>query len=168
LFSIIMLSATQIFKMITDSQRSALAAQNVQDNIRYVFETMSKEIRDARLYDGGCGAGYQIVPLTTNKVFNIKSGALYFTNKYGECVIYQLDAATNRLQITRKGLPGFITPDEIKINNLNFQIKDELSGSHPFPGTQALVVINLDAQNTNVGAKQSIKMQTTVSARYYE
>ena len=165
LFTIIILSATQIFKMITESQRNALAAQNVQDNIRFVFEVISKEIRDARLYDGGC-AGYPILP-GTYKVFNLNSGILYFTNKYNECVKYQLDSS-NRFQITRAGVSGFITPDEIKINSLNFKIKDEFSNSYVFPGSQALVVINLDAQNTNAGAKQSIKMQTTVSARYYE
>jgi type II secretory pathway component PulJ len=161
LFTVIMLSATQIFKMIAESQRNALAAGNVQDNIRFAFEVISKEIRDAQRSDGSCFS-----LSGENKIFNLDGDDLYFMNKDSQCVMYELD--NGRLKITRGSDAGYITPDEIEITNLNFQIKDELSSYAGFPGSQALVVINLDAENANAGIKQNIKMQTAVSARYYE
>jgi prepilin-type N-terminal cleavage/methylation domain-containing protein len=41
LFVVVMLSATQIFRMIIEGQRSAIASQSIQENIRYFFEVMS-------------------------------------------------------------------------------------------------------------------------------
>jgi len=35
LFSVVIISSTQIFKMVVDGQRNAIGAQNVQENIRY-------------------------------------------------------------------------------------------------------------------------------------
>ena len=47
LFSVTILSAMQIFQMVVEGQRSAIAAQSVQESMRYAFEIMSKEIRMA-------------------------------------------------------------------------------------------------------------------------
>jgi len=48
LFSAVILSATGIFKMVIDSQRGAMAAQNVQESLKFFLEVTGKEIRMAR------------------------------------------------------------------------------------------------------------------------
>src|SRR3989344_7553270 len=86
LFSFMILAATQIFKMVIDGQRSAISAQNVQENIRYAMEKISKEIRMAQISNTDC------LPAGVNKVFNTAAGSteLYFKNQYGDCVTYYL------------------------------------------------------------------------------
>ncbi|MCG2695682.1 prepilin-type N-terminal cleavage/methylation domain-containing protein, partial [Candidatus Parcubacteria bacterium] len=49
IFSFAVLSATQIFKMVLEGQRSAIAAQSTQESMRYALEVMSKEIRMAKV-----------------------------------------------------------------------------------------------------------------------
>src|SRR3989338_10006398 len=65
LFSFMILAATQIFKMVIDGQRNAVSAQNVQENIRYAMEKISKEIRMAKISNDDCLGG------AINKVFNV-------------------------------------------------------------------------------------------------
>jgi len=47
LFSVIILGATQIFSLVIDSQRSAIATQNVKESLKYFLEVTAKEMRMA-------------------------------------------------------------------------------------------------------------------------
>ena len=84
IFSVLILLAAQIFKMVVDGQRSAISAQNVQENMRYALEKMSKEIRMAQISNTDC------LGAATNKIFNTANSdsELYFKNKDGQCLTY--------------------------------------------------------------------------------
>jgi len=168
LFSVVIILALQIFKSIVEGQRSSIAAQDIQENMKYFFEVISKEMRMAQGAHEGIDCG--VTPYY--KVFNTNASGtdddeLYFENKNGDCVVYQL-GADNRLYINRGG-SGFepVTPDEIIITNLLFHVEDDQSGA--FKTQQPTVTIMLDAEVVTKDLhKQEIKMQTTISSRYYE
>lgn len=163
LFSVTILAATEIFQMVVEGQRSAVAAQNTQENMRYALEVMSKEIRMAQKTTGnGCG------PQLDGKVYNLQGNRLQFKNIYGECVEYQ--EQNFRFQIQRypagnpPGLTDYITPDEIKVSNLEFIVIDDLVGYK-----QSMVTLKMDVEAVGKELhKSKMKIQTTISSRYYE
>ncbi|MDD4900846.1 MAG: prepilin-type N-terminal cleavage/methylation domain-containing protein [Patescibacteria group bacterium] len=162
MFTVIILSATSIFKMVVDGQRNAISAQNVQENMRYALERMSKEIRMAQLSNDAC------LPAAVNKVFNTASSTseLYFKNKDGNCVKYYLE--NSRLKITVVGVVSdFITPSSLEVSNLKFYVGDDLIGA--FHSLQPYVTMVLDIKALGQAMHgQNMKIQITVSSRYYE
>ncbi|MDD3151074.1 MAG: prepilin-type N-terminal cleavage/methylation domain-containing protein [Candidatus Gastranaerophilales bacterium] len=165
IFSFLILSATQIFKMVIDGQRNAISAQNVQENIRYAMEKMSKEIRMAQISNKECSSA------AIYKVFNTADSGqeLYFKNKNEECIIYYLE--NNRLKIMVSTLSGdvadFITPAKVEVSNLKFYIDDDLISA--FHSKQPYVTMVMDVRAIGQAIhEQKMKIQMTVSSRYYE
>lgn len=163
IFTVIMLTATAIFAMVIDGQQNSLASQNIQESMRYALEVMSKEIRTAQKNDGSCKGNNNYTPDPAKKVFNLSgTNILYFVNKDNICVTYEL--AGGQIQVTRGVNPsGFLTPAKITISNLVFSIVDTAMA-------QPKAMILIDARMTLGKSQnlQNIKLQTTVSARYYE
>lgn len=161
LFVLIMMSMTEIFKMILDSQRQAIATQNVQENMKYFFEVISKEIRMAKRAGGGCAH------LPANRRFATSTNAygdvLYLKNYHDECVEYSLseDNGVVRFKVERGSNVGFLSPAKIEINDLRFIV-------HEDPNNQAYISINLSAQSVGREADFSkMRVQTTITSRYY-
>ena len=48
IFATSVLTATQIFQIGIQGQRKSMAAQNIQESMRYAFEVMDKEMRSAQ------------------------------------------------------------------------------------------------------------------------
>jgi prepilin-type N-terminal cleavage/methylation domain-containing protein len=177
LFAVIMLAATQIFQLVIESQRNSIASQDIQENMRYALEMIGKEIRMASSSNGICPTNEPNIK--SNRIFNRNSGAkignksldgtLYFKNKDGECVSYYLGPCPvdNGLIIRRGDGRACLTPDNIKINNLEFQvIEDDIA--NPL-SVQPTVTIMLNLETTGKAThKQKTNLQTTISARYYE
>ena len=153
IFSVVVLSAMEIFQMVIEGQRSAIAAQNIQESMRYVFEVISKEMRMAQK----SGAG---VCISANKVFetDLNNNELRFINEKDVCVRYYLE--NNRLKIDRGSDSDFITPDEIKISDIYFKVVD-------YAQSRVNIMMDIEAVGKAMH-KQPIKMQTTISSRYYE
>lgn len=161
LFVVILLAMTGIFKMILDSQRQAIATQNVQENLKYFFEVVSKEIRMAKRAGGGCAH------LPANKRFATSTNAygdvLYLKNYHDECVIYSLDRDNGvlRFKVERGANSGFLSPAKIEVKDLRFIVHEEAD-------EQAYVSINLSAQSVGREAMFSqMRVQTTITSRYY-
>jgi prepilin-type N-terminal cleavage/methylation domain-containing protein len=168
IFAVIILSMTNIFKLAIDGQRSAIAAQNVQESLKYFLEVTAKEVRMAQKNKNVCpGLGDEtIFTKTTNSLGDVLS----FKNYYGECVSYFLasDGTNQRFKVSRQlGVApvqvDYISPARIKINSLHFI----LSGG---PGvSQPVVTINLNA-NALGGSqfKSTMTLQTSITSRYYK
>ncbi len=162
LFSLIILSTTQIFKLVIDSQRSALATQNVQESLKYFLEVTGKEIRMAKKNEGFCAG------IPADEIFVVSSNALgdtlSFKNYYDQCVSYSLaaDGDNSRFQITRDSTTDFISPAKIKIASLRF-ILDE--GEF----TQPTITLNLRAYALDLRQFESeMILQTSIASRYYK
>jgi len=168
IFSIIMLAVTQIFRMVVEGQRNAIAAQNVQESVRYAMEVMSKEIRTAKK-DEVTALG-QCANVQNGRVYDVngQGDELYIRNYKDECVTYRLNG--DRLEIERypvgnptSAIADFITPEKIKVSNLKFSAVDNVGAD------QSMVTIRMDIEAIGKTAhKQGVTLQTTISSRYYE
>lgn len=165
LFTIIMLSVTSIFQLVIESQRNAIASQNLQEGMRYYMEIISKEIRMARRSDGICPANPP--PSGINRIYNIDGvNKLYFKNKNNKCVSYYLSGG--QLMIRKDDSIATATPNELRINSLNFSVNDNTITDPPTT-IQPKITINMDAEVIGKEMhKQKIKLQTTISSRFYE
>ncbi|MFA5154967.1 MAG: hypothetical protein WC453_00885 [Patescibacteria group bacterium] len=162
IFVVIILSATGIFKLVIDSQRSALAAQNVQESLKYFFEVVDKEIRMAQINKGVCPG------IPNNRVYTVTTGSLgdslSFRNYYNQCVTYSLvaDGTNQRFQVSRNGIADFISPKKIKIDTLHFILND-------LGAVQPMVTLNLRAHALDQEKFQSdMVIQTSLTSRYYK
>jgi prepilin-type N-terminal cleavage/methylation domain-containing protein len=174
LFSVIILSATSIFKSVIDGQRNSISAQNVQENIRYAMERMSKEIRMAKISNHNCEQLFFPQPTAANKVFNISGGnndILYFKNKDDICVAYYLESNRLKIKILKisngESFVDFITPSNTLVSNLKFYTVDDKIGA--FHSVQPYVTMVMDIKAVGLAIHaQEMKVQMTVSSRYYE
>ncbi len=163
LFVIIVMSATEIFRLVIDSQRNAVATQNVQESLKYFLEVTEKEIRMAQRDDE-----YKCSwTLDNGQVFFLSSNSygdiLRFRNYYGECVIYSLalDGDSQRFQISRDGSSDFISPKKITIDQLRFLPREAA-------GKQSVVTMDIKAHSLSSSQFRSeMNIQTTLSSRFY-
>jgi prepilin-type N-terminal cleavage/methylation domain-containing protein len=169
LFSVIVLAATRISGMVIEGQRNAIAAQELQSNLRYVFEVMSKEIRTARgAHDGiNCGVVPYYKTYNTN-ISGTDDNSIYFKNKDGECVAYEL-WVDNRIYVKRGTTSPYvpITPSSVEVLSLLFHIEEDRVGE--FHSQQGIVSVDMEVKI--IGKKmheQKMKMQTSIASRYYE
>ncbi len=163
IFSVLILIALSIFQYVVKGQRNAIATQSVQESMRFALEMISKELRSAIKSNDVCDGG---TTFTNNKVYNtiIANDALYFKNKYGECVHYYLSGG--QLMIDREGTALAITPDEVVISALRFSITDNVVND--FHSLQPTVTLRLHSEMANGHDKTPMDLQTTISSRYYE
>jgi len=163
IFSVIIMSTTNIFRLIIDAQRSAIASQNVQESLKYFLEVTGKEIRMAKRSDGSCG----VSPGDVYRLVDSPAGdALSFKNYYDECVIYSIASSTDntikRFRISRNAVADFISPEQINIDRLDFVLDQDAS-------SQPLVTINLKAHSiTTRQINSEMTLQTSLSSRYYK
>ncbi len=167
IFSTVVLGATSIFQLVVAGQSYAIASFNTQETMRYDFEIMAKELRTAKVDEGGtcktfCGVS------SANRIYysNTDDNAsfLCFKNEKDQCVRYYL--IDNRLMINRQGSAYPITPDEIRISALSFKIQEKNMSNTPIQPkvTMKLVVENI-GKNLN---KQTMVLQQSISSRNYE
>lgn len=163
LFVIIILSATEIFRLVIQGQRDAIASQNVQESLKYFFEVIGKEMRMAKKNNNLCP------DIPADKIFlvsdNSLGNVLEFRNYYDECVYYylELDGTRQRFKIERNTpgnlTSGFISPEKILIDSLSFAV-DETG--------QPAVTVNIKAWAEGEDRyKSEMDIQTTVSSRFY-
>lgn len=165
LFSFTIISATSIFKTVIDGQRDAIASQDMQESIRYSFERMSKEIRMANRDKNG------VCTLAAKKVYavNAAEDRLFFLNFRDECVAYYLQ--DDRLYMSWDPINGTtptqnlpLTPANIKVKNLQFKVDDNVG----FKQSRVTMIMDLEVDTAIQKHKQMLRMQTSVSSRYYQ
>jgi prepilin-type N-terminal cleavage/methylation domain-containing protein len=157
LFSLTMIMATSVFQSVIGSQRDAIISQEMQENMRYSFEKLGKEIRTAQK-DGA----HSCIP--SGKIFWTDGTRLEFLNYHNQCICYRLTGG--RLEVSSNGCSGSflpLTPQKIVISNLGFGVIDSTAS------IQALVTMKMHINVTLPGkANQNLDMQTTLSSRFYD
>ncbi|MFA6171138.1 MAG: hypothetical protein WCW77_05765 [Patescibacteria group bacterium] len=155
LFAAIVVIAGGTFQSVIIGQRSTLAAQNIEEALRYSLEMASKEIRNAQINTSECslvGAG---------NIYNTNAAKseLYLKNKDNKCVQYYLSGGQLYVSRGTDNLP--ITPSSMNITSLKFIVRQ---GAAVQPSATVLISGYVLGQNMQ---RQEMKMQTTISSRYY-
>jgi len=161
LFAFLVITITEIFQSIMKSQKNIIANQSLDENMMYIFEVMSREIRMAqRDYEDPLDA---CIASSSGRIYYATSSILYFRNQYGECVRYF--ANNKRLYIYREDSATStpITPNNIKIENLKF-----FNFGNLIENSQEMVHINMDAyiDNNRLESAKTI-IQMSITSRYY-
>jgi prepilin-type N-terminal cleavage/methylation domain-containing protein len=145
-FSVISLVMTMTVISVIKTQRQAFALQNIQEDSRYIIETMGKEIRMS-LINSDSGSGLSSINIT---------------NPDGENVDYRF--TSNKLQ---RRVDGGVWQD------LNSADKFHLNGSFyiikgVFP-VRAIVTIAMKLEYQGVKAEEQaeIYLQNTIAPRIY-
>ena len=159
---------------VVNAQRKAVAVQNAQDNLRFAFESMAKEIRTGKSFH--CGTS---LPLTDPSTCDFPNGGTSFSfqNSSGQTVTYQV--ILNQLVKSSDGrLPcTFPDPDNpdtdncqkvtalelVNINRLSFYVTGSLVGD----GAQSRATIVFEGEVLDpkgIGTAR-IDLQTTISKR---
>jgi prepilin-type N-terminal cleavage/methylation domain-containing protein len=163
LFVIIMVAAMNIFKLVIDSQRSAVATQNVEESLKYFLEMTGKEVRMAKRNNGVCS-------LPASSIYQVTAGTnsdvLSFRNYHDDCVEYYLKpdtSGTMRFYISRNGVGAFITPTKVNISELHFIFRQDTPINQPTV-TMELVAYALGKEQD----RSEMRIQTTLTSRYYK
>ena len=155
IFIAMILSITEIFAKVNEGQRHAIAAQNIQESMRYAFEVIAKEIRMAKPDSAGSCVGVGNLYLE-----NADGTTLKFLNYHDECVTYYLNG--NTLMVDRNTNIASASPLAIKISNLIFSSVN-IGGI-----VQPRVTIKMDIEAIGkIVDQQKTTLQTTISSRYY-
>jgi len=159
IFIVLMLALTSIFQLVYQAQRNAVDARNTQESMRYVMEVFSKELRSAKR-DGDAFTAGTCANVTDGRIYDTTGTVLNFRNYKDQCMRYYLNG--NSLMVNRGAVTASATPNEIKVSNLQFDVHEEAL-------EQARVTLKADVEAINrTSNKQQLKIQTTVSSRYYD
>jgi len=162
IFVVVVFLLSEVFSTVLSGQRRSITQQDTQENMRYIYEVIGKEIRQAKRSDTDCYAS------GLNRVYNTNAtnDILYFKNKAGDCVSYFLK--DDYLIISRGGKVASTTPIFLKISGLSFKVIDNNIVSAP-SRVQPRVTLKMRAESRNQALDNTILyMQTTISSRYYE
>ncbi len=177
LFSVaITIIMTSLFS-ITAAQRKAIAVQNAQDNLRFAFEAMTKDIRTGRYYY--CGSTVTDIPPTNTSTkdcpFGVNGGNSFsYQSSVGQTVTYQI--WNNQLVRSSDGTQPCVPDPNIisdcqKITSPNVVIVDNIafyvSGSGGFDNAQSFTTIVLEGKviDPRDQTTTKINLQTSVSRR---
>ena len=152
IFSILILAATGIFVKIMNVQKKALAIQEVQDNISYAMEMISKEIRMMSEID--------------ESTKDQAASELKFTNSKdpAQDIIYNLISG-QLMRSVDGGANQPITSSKVNVSDLTFYVNnwDIINGPQP------MVTVNMVMEISDGSfGKASARLQTTLSGRIYE
>lgn len=164
IFSSLMLAVTVIFSNAIAGYRSGIAAQNTQESMRFAFEMMSKELRLAQI--GPSAGGDCPAPGQLNRTFNVIADALNFRDDNGQCVIYKIN--NDRVEITRGGDVLYITPDEVIVTDLRFDVVDDTNVTVHTLQPRVTIKMEAEMDTGKTTERQKIVMQTTISSRGYD
>ena len=165
-FTLVIEAAVAILVSAIRLQKYNLAYFKIVDQTSYALEYMGRQVRMAqRDSSGGC--------IASNSRFEIKQipapadlgiTGLMFIDSKGVCKGFFLNLSTNRINEYdfSKGQKILeITPDDIEISSLNF----ELLGQSGMDLIQPRVAISMKVRGKNPGVQPTANIQTTISAR---
>ncbi len=108
IFVLILLIATNAYVMINRSQRKVAAAQKIQDDVRYLMEVMSQDIRLSQInYNFYTAEGIDLHPLASTQPITI----LALVNQTSVNIFYRWIQASQHVEYCRELTPGICDPD---------------------------------------------------------
>ncbi|MBI2639786.1 MAG: prepilin-type N-terminal cleavage/methylation domain-containing protein [Candidatus Sungbacteria bacterium] len=154
IFSVVIVIAVGAMLSINQAQVKASNIQNIQDNVRFTFEFMAKEIRTGSDFlVGGCGTA--------------GCSQLRFTRQEGTSVLYCFEDGAIKRQspvIGDCGLGSAMTSSAVAVGKLFFYVVGQVLG--PSDGQpRVTIVIEARSVSSTVRLETDFEIQTTVTAR---
>jgi len=145
-FSLIVIAMTGIATSVIKSQRKAFALQNVQENTRYIIESMSKEIRMS----------------TINSSSSNNTDILSITNSKGEEVDYEF--VSNRIRRSvNGGVWEYISPSNVDLTGYFYIRKNNPPAKRSF----TTIIIKAESQGPRAEESAEINLQNSISSRIF-
>jgi len=164
LFSLVVVTVLTTFSKITQTQFEISDMQNLQDNARYIFDSISREVRTAVFdSDGSC--------ISAEHVFetNGDNDSLKFLDQYGNCIEYVLTVDKKVIKIVDDDVVNAldIMSEDVETDEFRVFIRDDvLAGQYPF------ITFHVALQNPNyvnligeVNESKKIRFQSSISTR---
>jgi len=164
LFAIVVVTVLTAFSQITEIQFEVSDMQNLQDNARYIFDSLSREARTA-VFDnnGSCVSAEHVFETNEN------SDSLRFLDYYGNCVEYSLTESKKIIRTVNDDIENAldIMSEDIEAEEFKVFIRDNvLLGEHPFVTFHAVLqnpnYINLSG---DVDESKKVRFQASISTR---
>lgn len=161
-FSVALLISISAILSVSAAQKKAVALQNAEDNFRFAFEAIAKEIRTGRDFfcdDVAPPPGYVPKDCATGERL------LTFQNARGQTISYEYESNSGRLQKTVDRLSTtFLTSGLVHINDFKFYVVG--TGAATADLRQPRVTMLLKGTAGVSEAEQvTLRLQTTVSQR---
>lgn len=162
IFSIVVTSFFGLFSSAFREQRKNLNLQYLLQNTSYLSEYMSRALRMAQKdLSGNCLSALANFENPDGNLSKIR-----FLNYEGKCQEFLLESETLKVRKSTDesssnfGIPEPVTPQNIRIENLRF----EISGESQLDTLQPKVTFSLNIKNKTL-EPQTLNMQTTISQR---
>lgn len=185
MFSVVIVIALDSFIKVIQINRQSVQSQDLQNNIRFLYELMTKEIKMAQKGDGSCNFSFrnfisEHVGDKTDTNLNHASrvysttfdendnNMLFLKNNHDQCVIYYL--SDNRLKIKRSettnhiGGDAFVLPSEISVTKFSVDVQGDFESIRHTPYS---VVLYMNLGNVEWDPAK-LGVQTAITARYLE
>ncbi len=166
LFLVAMTASISIFMSTVRANQKITAMQKVENEIRYIMEVISKEVRLGTIhyddYEEAFPNGF-INPVSTLALEDNADNVSYFALNGDE-------GSPGIVQISLDGIDwSDLNTDSVFVDSLDFYL---LPKENPFRRSaydikQPMVIINLEAHHDQ-GIEGKIRIQTAVSSRQYE
>lgn len=155
IFSIVVLIAMSALVGIIGTQRKASSVQNIQYNVRFALEFMTRAMRTGQVFS--CGQIQFVVP----RDCAASDSLLAFTASDGSQTVFRL--FDSRIELSNDGGASFgaITASEVRIDRLRFYV---VGGE--IADLQTRVTISLGATiEPGTKTEKTINIQTSVTPR---
>jgi prepilin-type N-terminal cleavage/methylation domain-containing protein len=156
IFVVIIAGPTGFFISSLKSQRKALSTMEIVDNSSYILEYISRALRMAKKddLDGiSCLSGDKV-----NYEITYSGQGIKFKNYNGQCQEFYLEGGQLKENKAGNILP--ITPPDLEVSNLKFQISGEGQADNLQPRVTIFFEIRKKSQ-----PETKIQFQTTISQR---
>ncbi len=144
IFIVVLAAVVGTFVYLINSQRRAMAYQDVNDDVRRAVELIAREIR-------------------TGKKYNISQGFLELVNQEEQTIVIALDNGIIRRSVSG-GTPVDLTSGKTRVTVLEFSYEDK-GGSY---NTGDSVTVYIEAESNNPAAViPALQIQSTLTSRDY-
>jgi len=163
LFLTAMIVSVSIFLSTLDANNKVNALQKVENEIRYIVETISKEIRLGTIYYGYYEDKY-------GDSFENPTSMLALQDNANNLSYFTLNDGVVQMSLNDGVDWSDLSTDNILINSLDFYLMPE---TNPFSQDsenikQPMIILYLEAHyNKEASFDGQIKIQTTISSRQY-
>ena len=159
-FSIALLISVSTILSVSAAQKKAVALQNAEDNFRFAFEAMAKEIRTGtQFFCADAAPGFSYAPEDCPQGERL----LFFQNARGERINYEL--SDTRIKKTTNDVSStFLTSPLVEVQDMRFYLAGARGLAEDKRQPRVTILLRGSA-GAGEAERVTLRLQTTVSQR---